>query len=850
MIIHFLQTALRHFQRHKYATIANTLCLAFGMTCFLIAYSFYAFFASAESGFSNSDRIYIVKTWPLRNNEKDLPFAGAPYFVAKQIKDAFPEFKDVSLASNLLGGVMPKKLTFADRHYEDAHIMAADDAFFRLFDIPFLSGNRSDALSTPDGVVISKLIATKLFGNQDAVGKVIQFENGAVATVTGVTGSLPEPSHLTMSASRDAADKPYLDVLVSWALYKKMATRDVVVEGSPPPADYDPLDGNVFPNVSVYIRGIESSSIHNLNSRLQSLFDAAIKGKDFTYNGDKITYKASFVPVQQSLEIFAESAAKLLGMPLTSLLNIFGTLILAVAVLNYINLYTTQVITTRKEMGTNQLLGATKLQIVLQSMLETFLVCIVALALALLLFHPLKGFISTVSFVKFNITWLTGWRFVLSMFMLTVLLSLAASLYPVMIISRTSPLDSLRIPASGVSQRRLTQALVAIQFAVAGVLVFLIVVTYQQKSELRRLALNNMTDPVVLLQGNLFANGIDYHTFVNEMSGHSSIKGVALADNALWGTSFSLEPNTVSKPNSSTRIRADVRYVSSNYFNVMRIKMLAGSDFLSSRDEILIKQEPQNTVVENAGRNDKSNYVVVDKNFIVLLGYKSASELIGKSLVGRGNIPEKLIISGVVDNAYQGINGTHNEGTVFVQGIRNGTPVIQVDKEHVDEALRDIDSTMKALAPAKPMKPIFLDEYYALNGVGVFNLLFIMMTFLMVLAIAISIMGMVGMATHTIARRTREISIRKSLGASTLDIMMLLMKYFAMPVLAANVLIGWPLGWLASRAFLSLFPYRTAINGTPFVISLLAVLFISCGAVYFQTYRAARHNPAHILRYE
>jgi putative ABC transport system permease protein len=157
---------------------------------------------------------------------------------------------------------------------------------------------------------------------------------------------------------------------------------------------------------------------------------------------------------------------------------------------------------------------------------------------------------------------------------------------------------------------------------------------------------------------------------------------------------------------------------------------------------------------------------------------------------------------------------------------------------------------MKALAPTAKIKRIFLDEYYAMNGVGVFNLLFIMITFLIILAIAIAIMSMVGMATHTIVRRTREISIRKSLGASSADIYKQLLKYFAMPVAIATVLVAWPLGWLASRAFLSLFPYRTSIGVFPFVLSLAATIGIALLAVSSQAARTAKRNPTEVLRYE
>jgi putative ABC transport system permease protein len=851
MISHYLQTAWRHYLRNKFSTIANVLCLAFGITCFLCAYSFFAFFASAESGFKNASRIYTVKTELLRNNEKDVPVTGVPYFIAKNLKDDLPEFKDISLASGLLGGAMPRNIVVGDKHYDGMRIMAADDAFLRLFDIPFLGGNRVTALSAPDGVVISKRLADILFGTSNVVGKRITFNPDVSATITGVTDSIPEPSHLTMMAGRDAADKPYLDVIASWDLFHQLYLSDVKAQGGNPESISSITDNNPVPDTVVYLLSADDSFRSTLvNARLQSIVDKRIKGKNLTYDGDKVSYLTSVVPVKESLSIFMESTSKLLGMPLVTLLTIFGTVILAVAIANYINLYTTQVIAARKEMGTQRLLGATRTQIIVQCMIETSIVCIAALSLAQLLFQPIKGFISSVSFVKFNISWMLGWRFMLAMLILTALVSFLSALYPIIITSRVAPLDSLHERSGKSSHRLLTQLLVAVQFSVAGIMLVLLVVIQQQRNALQQLALGNMKDPVVIVEDGLNKNGIDYHTFVNQMSRHASVKNVAMADGGLWGVGFSFDPITVSEDSEAAtrRIRVDARHVSSNFFAVMNISLLAGHDFSSDRD-VVISHAPSSAVVDElSGKSDEN--VIVDKNLIGLLGSKNAEELIGKKLAGHGSLPGSMRIIGVVDNAYQGIGGTHNEGTVFLQSVRDGKPIIQIDKHHITEALSDIDATLKELAPTVSMHHIFADEYYAMNGPGIFNLFTIIVSFLIILAIAIAVMGMAGIASHTIIRRTREISIRKSLGASSIDIYKLLLKYFAIPVAIATTVIAWPLGWLVSRAFLNLFPYRASIGFLPFILSVGATVSIALLAVSAQSIRAARRNPADVLRYE
>lgn len=844
MIGYYIQTAFRHFWRFKYSTVANVLCLSFGMTCFLCAYSVFAYFASAESGFANSNDTYVIVTTTKKGPEDPTVVAGIPPGMIKYIKSDLPELQSISFTSNLLG-TMPRKATSGDKIIEWFRPVAADKNFLTTLDLPMISGNRETSLSSPNSMVIGADAAIKLFGTKDVVGKTVHFDTGVDVTITGVLGPLPIPTHLAMLGNQGTDGRHYLDGLIPWQVQERLMLNDAAAQNPAATSNIsfsDMLESIQLPMAMAYIALPKDSDINALNKKLEELVQRRYSAKPAIDRGDVISYKVSLTPVKQVMSTFVDSTATLLGVPLKGLLMMCGLIVLGVAIVNQANLYTTQLVSHRNELQVQRLLGATKIQLSIQCIVETILISLAAFAVALFLFEPLKAVINANSFVEFDTQWLSGWRYWVVLIGLLATISILAALYPVVYVMRIKPKQQSSNKSRNWTGRILTHTLVATQFSIVGALLILILVVGQQNSELKKLGIGRVDDPVIVINNNLNDANVSYQVLASALKQYPQVKSTAAANGNLWGEGFSFEPNTISTAKDSmTRHRVDVENISFGFLDTMNMKLLAGRDFDQGRD-------PTQTQIAETNPAEQVINVIVDKSLAEALGYKNAGEIIGTELYGRGFNFDHIRVSGVVENSFIGMQGTHNVGTVFMLGKDNGLPLIRIDKHDVAGGLQAIDTAWKQFAPSVPINRQFLEERYTTPGI--IARAFWILSFLLVLAIAISLLGIVGITLHTLARRTREISIRKSLGATNTDILTLLLSFFAKPVVIANVVLAWPFGYLISRAYLSLFPYRTPLTPLPFMISLLIILCIVLLAIGAQSIKAARRNPAEVLRYE
>jgi putative ABC transport system permease protein len=818
------------------------------MTCFLCAYSVFAYFASCESGFNNSKNVYVINTTIKKASDDPTVVSGILPGMMKYIKSDLPELQAISFTSNLLG-TMPRKATSGDKIIEWFRPVVADEKFLNVLDMQMISGNRETALSAPNSMVIGADAAIKLFGSTDVMGKVIHLADIDV-TITGVLGPLPVPTHLAMLGSQGEDGKHYVDGLISWQVQERLMMNEVAAQNAAiaPSISFEQMMETIqLPMAMAYITLPTDSNIDVLNKKLNSLIERHFNGRTAANGEDPMRYEVAVVPVRQVMTTFVDSTATLLGVPLKGLLVMCGLIVLSVAIINYANLYTTQLVSHRNELQIQRLMGATRSQLAFQCTIETALVSLAALVLASLLFEPLKIVINANSFVEFDTQWLSGWRYWLVLIGLLATSSILAALYPVMYAMQIKPKQDSRRSRNWTG-RSLTHALVATQFSIVGTLLILILVVGQQNSELKKLGIGRIDDPVIVINNNLGQANISYPVLASTLKQYPQVKSIAAANGNLWGQGFSFEPNTISTAKGAmTRHRVDLENISFGFLDTMNMKLLAGRDFDQNRDSTQTQIVEKSQVVIKNSVEQVPN-VIVDKSLTEALGYKNADEIVGTELYGHGFNFDRMRVIGVVENSYIGMQGTHNVGTVFMLGKENGLPLIRIDKHDIAGGLQAIDMVWKQLAPSVPVNRQFLKERYATPGI-IANAFWIL-SFLLFLAITISLLGIVGITLHTLARRTREISIRKSLGASNTDVLTLLLSFIARPVVLANIILAWPLGYLISHAYLSLFPYRTALTLWPFVISLTIILSIVLLAIGMQSIKAAKRSPAEVLRHE
>lgn len=843
MFKHYLQTALRNLWRFKFTTAANVLCLAFGLSCFLLAYGVFAFFASSDSGFKNADRIYVLSPSVIGGPSKGrMPVS--PWLIGDYVRNDFPEVEAV-VRTTPFGGTAVQARAGANEPVSFKPIVA-EDSFLDLFDIGMVSGKRP-AVDQPDGILVGRDAAQRLFGTVDVVGKTLLLNDKVAVAITGVLDNLPMPSHLMFSTSQNAKGKntASLEGLISWRIFDQLRLADDPQYVSK--RERESLANVQYTTYLMLRKGSELSS-QTINARLADITKRHTAGITTRINGQVLEFKFEVNPVTSELSNVAGLLGDSMGIPIVLLFFLCGLIVLAIALVNYINLATAQAVIRGRETGMQRLLGASRQQIVLQVFVEALLVCGVSLLLALPVFAVVKLIVTAKVPFQLEAAWLSGWQFALFLFAVLLLVSMLSAAYPALVLARFSPLHALRAVTHSAGGL-LARVLVGVQFMAAGLMVVMLLVMTAQHRELKRATLANLDDPVVVLDSRDDIEPM-FETLRNELLLHPQIKAVAFPSDGLWGNTRTIRPRTLEVfadvQKKSPKIPISLHEISPDYFRVMNVKRLAGRYFSYDNPEDrpaetdpLKRRAVGSSVVINA---------VVDEAFAKSAGAQSSSELIDRVFYGPGaNGVDQFRVVGVVVGHITEVTDAVAQ-TVFVIGRSPRTALVRIAKTDVAGGLVAIDKVTKQVMPGRQITRHFADEQFE-QEFSRFNGMMYVLSVLAVLAFSISVMGITGMVMHSLARRTHEIGIRKVLGASSACVLGLLLRDFAKPIVIANVL-AWPVAFVACRLYLSLFSGRIGLTPWPFILSLAITVAIAWLSIAVQTLRAARLKPAEVLRYE
>ena len=833
MIGHYLTVALRNFARRKVSTGIKIVALAMGLTCFLSAYVVSDYFAGADTQFTKSDRIAVIDQrviWP--NATVTFPFfvtSSGP--VAKYLKADVPELAAVARRFN-----MRELAVRAGENKSYRVVQAADPSFLAIFDLPFVSGDPARALSSPGSAVVTEDAARAIFGTTRVMGRHLTLQNKEDVTITGVISEIAPPSHL----GRSTASTPF-DILVPMDVADDITASRLSGRRL---SDIEDWLSNPFITYAL-LPADGSLTLDGLNKRLQDFGERHISK---TVGGGK--FRA--IPVSDFMLSFVNTAGLggLFGLSLTTLLYLFGGLILIVACLDFVNLATAEATARAKEIGMRKTVGASRRQVLAQGLFEAGLLTLSALVLALAVTAGIIALLNQPADLGFRFPWLEGAGFWIFLAGLLGIVILAAGGYPALVLARIRPVFALRSGAVRAGPKVLRTILVGAQFAVASFLLISVALVYAQMSALRSASMSHFDDPYVLVSTPLSTAGVDPKTFRTELLADPAIKAVTGVERPLWAYYSSLLDVTKTPDAASKRLTTQRLSVSYDYFSTMGIKIVAGrtlkpSDIVDVSDEALAEGK--------LARN-----VVVDRAVAAGFGWRDPGQAIGKKIFlqvgGNGDNGDKALalpatIVGVSENApFQVSRSGSSSYVYYFQPETASLPVIRIDKTRVAQALAHIDAVWNRLAPAVPLKRNFADEQFE-QAVSFYTVISHTVLGLAIFSVIIATMGLIGIATHIVGRRTHEIGVRKTLGASTPGILRLLLWDFSKPVLVAN-LIAWPIAYLVAEAYLDRFVARVSVTPVPFIASLCLTVAIAWIAVGGQAIRAARTKPASVLRYE
>jgi putative ABC transport system permease protein len=832
----YLIVGLRALAKSRIYAAINILGLAVGMAACLMILLYVRYELSYDRWLPNAENIYQIQSWSTDSETGDeFKLRMSQYVASTALQKDFPQIERRVYALSA-GPVVIRD----GQALSTEDVVRVDAPFFDVFAFPFLHGSPATALAQPGTVALSKSEAIRLYGKTDVVGEtltVIERGKHIPYRVTGVFRDLPRNSHmkLTMVIRFDpltyfATDYP--DFTTTWGEISGWGYV-ALKPGTDPKVITDQLAAWEKRNIP----------------------DQSFEGKAEN-PGEFQEWK--LVNIRDVHLGEAQEAAMRPGNDRTTIVTfaVVAMLILGIACVNFVNLATARASQRAREVALRKVLGATRLQLIVQFIGESLLIAGFAMVVALALVEVTLPWLAAFLDADLKLQYWGENGITLPIIGLLVLVGAAGGVYPALYLSRYKPAQVLKANKSSAESAgtgRLRGILVVAQFAVSIGLIICTSVIYAQTVFART------ADPGFTREGLLQVN-IGYRGMVANSEAFARaverVPGVkSVARTAIGVSTGSTMGRAVRVPGRADTVNVGNYAVDEGFFRTMGIKLLAGRLLERNRlmDETSVPYPEPNPDAERALAARGGN-VVINALAAERLGFRSPEDAVGKevrvglSLDTTQPLVPVRIVGVVADSRFRTIR-TPVEPIMYRIGQDYLSALMVRYDDPNPAAVRDrIAAVWKRFAPDLPFEAEFSEDIVAELYLAEQARATIFAGF-STLAILIGCLGLFGLATFTAERRTKEIGIRKVLGATTRDIVRLLVWQFTRPVIVAN-LIAWPIAWWVMRDWLNSFDTRIALGPTPFVVAGLIAFTIAIVTVAAHAMRIARTNPIHALRYE
>lgn len=818
MLSNYMLTAYRNVVKSKVFSFINIFGLGIGLAACLLILQFVSFELSYDTMHSKLDRTYrVINDRFQHGNRIQHGTITYPTIGPTMAKD-YPEIE--TFTRLMPGGEM--NIRIDEKNFRGDECLFVDERFFGVFDFALLTSNRSEILIDPYTVVLTESVAKKYFevhglDYSTIIGKTFLWGlNPTPYKVVGVCQDVPENSHIqfdvlvSYSTLYSGEDK---DADISW-LWSDMRHYLVLKPG----VDYKELEAK-FPAFSErYFQGDKvSGSIEEFY--LQPLANAHLYS-DYEYDIAKTSN----------------------GKAVWALLVVAG-FILLIAWINYVNLTTSRALDRAKEVGLRKVMGAYKMQLVNQFLLESlvisilaFIVAVVIVAVVQPLFNLVVGNALSLGWLvhSFNPTLLSGSIVAL------IGMTLLSGFYPAFILSSYQPVTVLKGKFRHSHKGNfLREALVIFQFTASAALIAGTIIVSRQ------LSFMNKTDLGISIQNTLIVHApelMEYDsTFIDRIESYkqelNQIPGVVNTTTSTRLTGRRLGRNfgiRMAGQPAETKYTLSWLGVDYTYFDTYEIKLIAGRNFLPTDHKV---------------RFQDLNTIIINENAVKLLGIESPEKAIGQELIWGDNGTRKWTIVGVVGDFHQESLHKPKEPMLFRPSYSTYSPTsIKLKTEEPQTVLASVEAVYKKFFPGNSFEYFFLDQDYQRQYQDDKRFGTIIRTFTG-LAILVSCLGLMGLATFTATQRNKEIGIRKVMGATVSNILISLSKDLLKPIMI-SVLLATPVAWYAMDQWLQGFVYRVNIEWYSFVVAGLSVAAIALLTILYQTTKAAIQNPVNSLRSE
>lgn len=794
MLKNYLKVTLRKIRRDKINSFINIIGLSIGFASVIVIFLFVHHELSYDKFHTNYDNLYRLTYDDSGGNGRHLATTAPP--MGKAIVENFPE-----VAQSAIFMYPPSTIIQSNgaKFYEEG-VIYADSNFLSLLSFPLLKGNPATALSAPNSIIISEAMAQKYFFGKDPVGETLIINEGDLVEVTGIFAALPSNSHIQFDFLASIQNYPIpkgFEVSFDEWGWVSFHTFLLLKDKADPKLLEQKLPAFFAQNTS-------QAKADRVTLRLQALSDVYFHSQGMIGHYGK-----------------AGNLNHVYGLTAVALL------ILLIAGFNFMNITTAQSLRRNKEVGVRKVLGAERRALLSQYLGESMLFSLISLLLGFIIVVGIHRLAINTFGNIFDYAWVDYFSIFMIFLLLSLVFGIAAGIYPAILISRFQPISILKGKISqNISETHFRQFLIFLQFTVTiGIIAGSIIIS-------RQMDFIQQMDPgfdkeQVLALHLKSDNFLDrFESAKNILQQNPNIMGVSAGD-VIDGENGSLPIWSEDMPEEVPGIPMNTMGTYFNYFKIMGIEFDKGRPFSESV------------------ASDSADGIILNRAAADAFGF--ADDAIGK-YIWVSRFREGRVI-GITENFHY--NTLHDKVQPLVMFIPD-TPMeyilVRTRKGLIHQTIASLENDWQKIAPEIPFEFIFADE--KLNRLYESERRFAsLITFFSILSIIVACLGLYGLVSIMVQYRTKEIGVRKVLGAGTLDLTILLSKQFLMLVLAANLL-AWPLAYYYLAKWLSNFAYKIDMQVWPFFVAALLVLLAAMATVAYQGIKASMHNPIASLNRE
>lgn len=802
MFKNYLKIALRNIKKNKLYSFINIIGLAIGIVgCLLIG-----IYVKNEMTYDNfhdkADRIARVIMEGQYSGEHDVA-AVTGTKVGPELKRSFPQVESYVRTMKY-----PMSLANGTKAFDEKNVLYADADFFNIFSFSLLRGNSTTVLDAPQKLVLTQKAAQRYFGNEDPVGKTLRLNGGSKDyEVTGIAADAPLNSQIQY------------DIIISFSSTNAFKTEKWSEA-----------------NYITYLLLKNPSDIQTLDAAIQP-FMKKVGKTELNIPDGSTDYKTFHLEPLKSVHLRSTVGDGLEAsgnITYVYVLSIVAILILLIACVNYTNLATAQSVSRSTEIGVRKVMGAGRPQLLKQFLGESFIITFIGLLLAVVASIALLPMFNNITGKEFTASLFISPAFIATAVLLCAVISFIAGAYPAFALSNTKLVNilksGLRISNSGGNLRK---GLITFQFVIAIFLVATTLVVVNQVHFIQNKKLGYKREQVVVLP-------IDNKTktsYVNLKAAIKNLPGVIYVTGAYedptsigWGDGI-----TADDGNGKKELSLNATPVDLNYLETMGMELAAGRDFIAS------DFSTQDT------SNDYSNYrstYILNETAAKNLGWKPG-QAIGKTIERGSPGP---VVGVVKDFHFESLHSQIGPLLIFLDTGLVTQMFVKIDARNTAATINSLAATWKTRVQHRPFDYHFLDED--------FNAMYKaeertarLFTLFAGLAIALACLGLFALAAFTTIQRTKEIGIRKILGANIGNIILMIAGQFLKLVLLA-IIIATPLAWWAGNSWMQDFAYRTNLSWWIFALAGFVAVFIALSTVSYHALRVAMSNPVKSLRTE